>query len=120
MIDFIHHIKNNSNFATNCIMKKIFQTILLSFIFIQLGFSQKTKIELDIDHHRGDTVLVSFEILNRYPVLDTIVSHDGHFVYEADSVLAPGVYMLVFPPNNDFITVLLNGDENDIKIHFQI
>lgn len=90
--------------------------MLLFLAFFQIGFGQKTKITLDIDHYPGDTVLVSFEILNRYPVLDTIISKDGHFVYEADSILAPGVYMLVFPPLNDFITVLLNGDENDIKI----
>ena len=90
--------------------------IYLIIIFLSASFTSFSQedyhIELEIEGFAGKEIIVAREFLNRYPVMDTLIQNtDGKFVFKGDSTLIAGVYLFVLPPNNDFLTFLV--DEKD-------
>lgn len=99
--------------------------ILFPLLFLSnsiWGQSDSYRIEVQLDHYDQQEILLTYQFLDRYPVVDTAqINTNGRFVFEGDSLLIPGVYMLVLPPENEFITVLINEEDQQftIKSDFQ-
>ena len=50
-------------------------------------------------------------------MIDTVqINADGKYIFQADSLLIPGVYMLVLPPENEFVTLLINENEQRFSV----
>ena len=96
---------------------------ILSLILISyLGVAQSAyNIDFQIEGYENQEVIIAREFLNRYPVADTLQQYaPGKFLFKGDSILDPGVYLLVMPPDNNFLTFLIDeGDANfNIKTKF--
>ncbi len=61
-------------------------------------------------------VYLGFYLGESQYVQDTARSEDGVFVFKGDEPLAPGFYMVVFPPDNMYSQILVGEGENDIKL----
>ncbi len=98
-------------------MRKVFQ-ILLLVVISQSIFAQKGyEIRVQIDNYQEEKIVLAHEFLNRYPVVDTVaVNAQGEYVFQGDSALASGVYMLVLPPENAFVTLMMTEGEQHFSI----
>ncbi len=88
--------------------------LLLSFRCVsQSGY----KMDFHINGYDNQEVVIAREFLNRYPVIDTIKQYaPGKFLFQADSILDPGVFLVVMPPDNDFLTFIVDNKDQTFNI----
>jgi len=90
---------------------------LFCLFSINVNAQEGYQIDIELDNFNEDEIIFAYEFLDRYPVVDTIRRNDaGKFQIQADSFLIPGIYLLVLPPNNDFVTLLMNEDEQCFSV----
>jgi thiol-disulfide isomerase/thioredoxin len=79
----------------------------------QKGYNIKVKL----DNYASDILVLGMNFGEKQYVKDTIkIGTDGQFVIKADSVLKPGVYLLVLKPDNNFIQVMMPADDQEFSI----
>lgn len=95
-------------------MKQFF-TLLTSLIALPaLLFSQKVgyQIKVKIDGFQQKEAYLGYYFGDKQYLKDTAyVEPDGKFYFEGNEKLAPGMYLIVLPPDNQFIQLLV--DENN-------
>lgn len=74
------------------------------------------RIEVQLEHYTGDTLKLGYYFGKAQYLRDTAVVKQGKFVFEGDTALAPGVYLLVIPPDNKFIHVLITEAEQRFSL----
>ena len=96
--------------------------ILLAFIF---SFSYTSfasvppggyRIEVELQNFDGDTLLLGYYFGKSQYLKDTAILEKGKFVFEGKDTLHSGVYLLVVPPENRFIHVLIDQDQPKFSI----
>ncbi|MEL7120534.1 MAG: redoxin domain-containing protein [Bacteroidota bacterium] len=93
---------------------------LLLFLFF-IGFSslqaQGHRLEISIDGFEGDTLYMGYYLMDKQYLQDTAgITDQGTFVFEGEEEYAPGLYIVVLPPNNDFFQLILNKGEQNMRI----
>src|SRR5687767_15588724 len=88
--------------------------LLISFLFAcsYTAFSASTnnggyRIEVELQNFDGDTLLLGYYFGKAQYLKDTSALAKGKFVFEGEDDIKPGVYLLVLPPDNKFIHVLI-------------
>ncbi len=75
------------------------------------------KIKVKLENYAEKELLLGFHYGEKQYVKDTaVIDADGYFTFDADTVLAPGVYLLVMKPSNNYLQVLLPEDDQDFTI----
>ena len=87
---------------------------ILSFLFVALFTVHASadvdpgyRIEVTLDQFEGDTLLLGYYFGKAQYIKDTAVIDKGKFVFEGSDELKPGVYLLVIPPDNKFVHILI-------------
>lgn len=95
---------------------------LLSF-FLSLGFQTSSsgqengyRIEVNVKNFDNDTLTFGYYFGKSQYLKDTAFLEDGKFLFTGEEPLSPGVYLLVFPPDNSFVHVLISADEQHFSI----
>ena len=72
------------------------------------------RIEIQIDNYQEDTVFLGYRRGEKVYSRDTVgLNSEGMFVFEGDKELAPGIYLILMPPNNKFFHfILMPGDQH--------
>lgn len=85
---------------------------VLSFLYLTsfAGSKNGYRIEVEIQNFEGDTLLLGYYFGKAQYLKDTAVLEKGKFVFEGDDTLQHGIYLLVLPPDNKFIHVLISED----------
>jgi thiol-disulfide isomerase/thioredoxin len=84
-----------------------------SLVSAQKGYNIKVKLE----NYASPELVIGFHFGEKQYVKDTVkVGPDGYFTFKADTLFAPGVYLLVMKPDNNFIQVLLPADDQDMTL----
>ena len=79
----------------------------------QSGFN----IEISLENYNSEKLVVAHEFLNRFPVSDTLQQiSPGNFVFAGDESLDPGVYLAVLLPENEFVTFIVDTDDQHFKL----
>ena len=78
------------------------------------------RIDVTLSHFDGDTLRLAYYFGKSQYLKDTAVVTNGKFVFEGDTALAPGVYLLVIPPDNKFIHLLINEKEQVLTASFDL
>ena len=102
-------------------MKSLSSVLLVFFaLYFQQGLSQMAyNIKIDVPGYNNDTIIVGNYYGERQIVKDTLFAKKpGQFVFSGDEALAPGMYLLLLKPANDFIQFLV--PENDQKFAIQL
>ncbi len=100
-------------------MRKILCSILALLFISQMawadsGYQIKVQLsdydstELYLGYHYGD---------NQYIKDTTQLSEDGYYIFKGDEPLKPGIYLIVVPPDNKFIQVLVSEEEQHFTIN---
>ncbi len=75
------------------------------------------KIEINIANYSSSELIFAHEFLNRYPVLDTLRAiSPGKFIHTTDKVLDAGVYMAVLLPENEFVSFVVDVDDQHFTV----
>lgn len=104
-------------------MKQLVSLFLFSTIFcLQVFASPGTgyRIEVEIQHFEGDTLELGYYFGKAQYLKDTMLINNGKFIFEGDEPLEPGVYLLVIPPDNKFIHVLVTPEEQRFSLVFDL
>lgn len=103
----------------NAMMRILF---LLAFYLCFTGLSRAAspaggyRIEVEILHYTGDTLKLGYYFGKAQYLKDTSLVNQGKFVFEGEESLEPGVYLLVIPPDNKFIHVLIVADQQKFSV----
>lgn len=95
---------------------------LLSLLFFSVSFSYASasnggyRIEVSLSNYEGDTLKLGYYFGKAQYLKDTALIEKGKFVFEGEVSLDPGVYLLVIPPDNKFIHVLVTPDEQHFAL----
>ncbi len=93
-------------------------TFFLFFSFQSRIFSQTDgyHIEVDVKNFDGDTLKLGYYFGKSQYLKDTAFFENGKLLFKGDESLSAGVYLLVFPPNNNFAHVLITEDQQHFSL----
>ncbi|MBL7805697.1 MAG: redoxin domain-containing protein [Saprospiraceae bacterium] len=103
-------------------MKRTFATFLLatfSILFLSATNpdAKGYKIRVKLDNYPQQELILGWHYGEKQYVKDTVaVDADGWFTFQADTMLPCGVYLLVLKPDNNFVQLLINSDEQQLTI----
>jgi len=99
-------------------MKRIFALSLFVLFASSLfahGDAKGHKIRVKLENYPAKELILGFYFGEKTYVKDTAtVDADGFFTFQADTLLPCGVYLLVLKPDNNFIQMLISGDNQEI------
>jgi len=98
-------------------MKRFLSTLILLGT-ITLAFSKSpVDIKITYDNYDNDTLLIAYYYGEKILIQDSLyATSKGKFHYKRDSLLEPGMYMLVTKPNNAFFQFLINEEDQQFEI----
>jgi hypothetical protein len=100
-------------------MKALSRLILLS-ISILFTFSAVLadgyKIDIRVTDFGGDEIYLAYYLGSSQYVQDTAYRQGEHFVFEDDKALPPGLYLVVFPPDNRYLQLPVGNGEDAISL----
>ena len=73
----------------------------------ELGY----RIEVELTGFSDSVVYLANYFLDKQYIVDTAAVERGRAVFTGDEPLPEGMYLLVLPPDNDFVQVLVDGDQ---------
>lgn len=74
------------------------------------------KLEVTVKNYDGDTIKLGYYYGKAQYIKDTSFLKTGKYIFQGDEALAPGVYLLVFPPDNKYVHVLIPADEQRFSV----
>lgn len=92
---------------------------LFSFSYTAVSSSNPNggyRIEVELQHYDGDTLLLGYYFGKAQYLKDTSGIVKGKFVFEGEDELKPGVYLLVMPPDNKFIHILVTEQQSKFSV----
>jgi thiol-disulfide isomerase/thioredoxin len=98
---------------------------MLRTLFLALGllattvaFAQKGyNIKVKLDNYPEKDLILGFHYGEKQYVKDTAQADaDGYFVFKADTLFPPGVYLLVMMPDKRPIEFMLNSDDQEFSL----
>ena len=95
-------------------MLRILTIFIAFFAFTTWSHSQKIgyQIKVKIDGFEEKEAYLGYFYGEKQYLRDTAyVETDGRIYFEGNKKLEPGIYMIVLPPDNKFIQILVNEDE---------
>lgn len=97
-------------------MKYLLVTLVSVLFNIGNIQSQKWSIEVTADGYTGNEIMLAYYLGNAQYILDTAQREEDAFIFSGSDTLKSGVYMVVFPPDNQFFQVLIGEGEDDLVI----
>lgn len=99
-------------------MIRFIYMLCLFFLSAVLGISQDPPamdVSVTLKDFEGNEIYLAYYLGNSQYIRDTAVMEDGAFHFRSDTLLDPGVYLVVVPPENHFFQLLLPGDDQRMK-----
>ncbi len=107
-------------------MLEMFKKSLIGLILLILnsatGVAQSGhKLEINLENYPSSELILAHEFLNRYPVVDTLKAvSPGKFIHKGEEPLASGVYMAVLLPENEFVSFIVDDDDQHFTVQADV
>ena len=92
-------------------MRIILSSFLLLLCLSGLYAQDSYQIKVEIDNYEGDTIILGYYLGENQYVRDTAVRQKNKFVFEDDEALPTGIYLVIVPPKNEIIQLLIDDDQ---------
>ena len=100
-------------------MKKAHLLLLLLAFTVQLLSAQNTgyRIAVELDSFDAKEAYLGYYYGDKPYLKDTVqVTSKGKFVFQGEEALDGGVYLIVLPPDNQFIQIFVSEDDQHFKV----
>ncbi len=101
-------------------MKKtnIFLSLLMLLsISLSITAQEGYEIKVAIDKFEGEEMYLGYFYGENQYIKDTLKTNEGkYFVFRGEEKLAGGVYMIIVPPNNEFVQILIDEDDQHFTV----
>ncbi len=88
--------------------------LLANAVFAQKGYNFKVKL----DNYADSSLILGFHFGEKQYVKDTAtLNKNREFVFSADTLFPPGVYLLVLMPDKRPIEFMVNSEDQDFTLH---
>lgn len=100
----------------------LFSIFCCFFLSLASAFATTTydnggyRIEVQLDHYTGDTLKLGYYFGKAQYLKDTALLVNGKYLFEGEETLEPGVYLIVIPPDNKFIHILISEDQQEFSV----
>jgi thiol-disulfide isomerase/thioredoxin len=104
-------------------MKHFFSAVLALFAIPAVIFSQKPgfQIKVKIDGFQQKEAYLGYYFGDKQYLKDTAyVEADGKFYFEGNEKLSAGIYLIVLPPDNQFIQILVDNDNQWFSVETKL
>ncbi len=95
-------------------------SVLVSFFFFFFSLAAQQPsgfhIEVQIDHWAGEKVYLGYRRGEKVYSRDTVPFTGGKAVFEGTEPLAPGIYLVLMPPENKFFEFLVTRNEQHFSM----
>ncbi|MCB0525476.1 MAG: DUF5106 domain-containing protein [Saprospiraceae bacterium] len=94
-------------------MKRIFALSFFTIISLTLALANGNdgpgfNIRVKLDNYPASELVLGFHFGEKQYVKDTAtIGKDGWFTFKADTLLPPGIYLMVMQPTNNYIQILI-------------
>jgi len=98
-------------------LKYLLWSLAAFIVFTPL--SGQADIEIDVKHYESDTLILGYYLADKLLIKDSLFRNDGSetFKYAQDSLMEPGMYVLVSVPEGMFYQILVGGpDDQAFKV----
>lgn len=98
-------------------MKTIFSLLLGSILAGALSPStgmaqQGHRISIQVEQTQAEQAMLAYYYWDKQYILDTVARQGANtFVFEGDTLLAQGIYLVVFPPENAYFEIIVGADQ---------
>jgi thiol-disulfide isomerase/thioredoxin len=75
-------------------------------------------IQVKIDHYEQDTLFLGFYYGEKQYLKDTAVLKNGRYHFKNTEPLKPGSYLLILPPDNQFVQLHINKNNQKLDLRF--
>lgn len=92
--------------------------LLFALLFSGLSFAQNgLNLDVTLDNYDSDTLFLGYYYGDKTYLADTAYADaKGHFTFQADTLAAPGVYLLVLYPSNNYTEILLPQKDQQFSV----
>ncbi|PLX04685.1 MAG: hypothetical protein C0595_02480 [Marinilabiliales bacterium] len=87
---------------------------LLILLTINTLAQDNQKIQINIDHYKDSSLLLTSYYGNKIRLIDTSYSNNGKFTFDYDSMLPGGIYMAVSKQKTKLFEFIVNGEKKVI------
>lgn len=93
---------------------------LCACLLLQSSIAQAWTLEVQADHFEGDEIYLAYYLGPSQYIMDSAQRAEDKFVFTKSEPLVPGVYLIVFPPDNKYFQLFVGKQETDIRIAVDI
>ena len=97
-------------------MNKLFITLIGLFGYYSFLTAQKYEIHVKIEGYTNDTLLLGYQYGDKQYIKDTALIKKGEFVFQGDTALESGMYLIVLQPTHDYFQILIDSDKQKFNI----
>jgi thiol-disulfide isomerase/thioredoxin len=105
-------------------MRMLIQFLFFHLMFVGVGYASTPgtgyRIEVAIQNFKGDTLKLGYYFGKSQYLKDTALLDQGKFVFEGTEALPPGVYLIVIPPDNKFVHVLISEEQQRFSVSIDL
>jgi len=101
-------------------MKRIFALYFFAIISFSSVFANGGpgfNIRVKLENYAATELVLGFHFGEKQYVKDTVsLGADGWFTFKADTLLQPGIYLLVMKPDNNYLQILVPEDDQEFNV----
>ena len=90
----------------------LFQILLIH----AAGIAQGHKIDVTIDGYAGEKAYLGYRRAEKVYSKDTVALTNGKYTFEGPEALAPGIYLILMPPDNKFFEFVVTKAEQNFSV----
>lgn len=98
------------------IIKFAFFCLVLNCVVAAKLDAQSYHIKVKINGYPNDTLLLGYHYGDKQYIRDTAIKKNNEFEFKGDTILEPGMYLIVTKPDHNYLQVLIDKD----KTHFSL
>lgn len=92
--------------------QKLISVFAFVFSMVFVNAQSGYKIQVSVEGFEGNEAYLGYHLGSKQYISDTTKTVGGAFTFAGDKILDQGIYLIVFPPNNNYFEVIVSEDQS--------